>query len=1083
MMMNSIERDTVTTTKRNSTTSMTLQNYDDDDDSCCTVKASPQTESNSVARKRRMTEQLLSKTPKTPRRGCENANDPDLTHNILEIREDDISSNRKNMSSENVFQENIAIDSDGNRRDCKLLKKPPMHPDAPSKQLIDVNRRDDTKRLRKTVQWLEENARRLRQDLADVRMELHEERKAFRIAKREFEVAIKEAKLQEAVKHQRIIAELKTRLLSQSPSRVSNEFSANAKAELLKEMNHKRELSVAKKRLSEADETIRKLKSNSLDPGDPRKKRIKCLDDTELRRMECEIRNLREANKRLDEKLLTVTEAERCRAVELRVQHEKHEAEMSALKKALRSDMIKMMDEIRAKDREIEKLEKLTKRKLKDKENKLMRKLRENERGQQIRLTPRIENKVPSENTMGLCKGEYEDEVERLRELAMEQQEVIEYLRQALKERERKLDQLSNKKRKEEFYKQWLELEPVAEVDDEEEHEEGDSALSSAPSSLSPQPGGWQTNGGITREAYEALILEVDELQTKYLEEQQELVHAKSQVRELEKALLQETRGSQNSRRALSDKLKEAEEREAGLIAEMSELREQNELLEFRVLELEEAGPRESPDTADSGIVSPEPTQLFKDQVNKQRDRVVATVIPYNSYSQSMSPILVQKPPSSLQESGIFDEEETEHEVELTTCGTQTETHAGELLQEVQRLQELRERIQERAAKVPVPMDISDTGEENRLTSYKERIRELEERLEVYEEAEKKRLQEHLIAKQREEDLLDENYRLAEKVYWLENAIQKSQVDVRTMTKNSNTRNSSTSTDDIITEYRSMPCNDSLSFSRCQNIFHEALVNLDETKQSISSKKNFNGFGIATELYKSNNSMNECSQCEAIRQDYDEKIQQLARAECCLRRQMIDLECKERAFAKTLQQVDMTWSQLENDQTAKLAKIERDLTEKNAINQKMIGRIFELEDCIKNHSCCDISRHNDEIDMGHAFDTSKAFTVLHTSDKINQTDEPMEVDNEFKKSVINRFTQTEKFQQTDCDGLENVLRNPSEDVIAEFVEETREEHEEERASGSVSRVHLQSKENPVDAFVSINKSEAKEKQIIYFRWR
>ena len=104
------------------------------------------------------------------------------------------------------------------------------------------------------------------------------------------------------------------------------------------------------------------------------------------------------------------------------------------------------------------------------------------------------------------------------------------------------MDQLSNKKRKEEFYKQWLELEPVAEVDDEEENEEGDSALSSAPSSLSPQPGGcgqWQANG-VTREAYESVLLEVEELQTKLLEEQRELTHAKSQVRELEKALLQE---------------------------------------------------------------------------------------------------------------------------------------------------------------------------------------------------------------------------------------------------------------------------------------------------------------------------------------------------------------------------------------------------------------------------------------------------------------------------------------------------------------------------------------------------------------
>lgn len=63
----------------------------------------------------------------------------------------------------------------------------------------------------------------------------------------------------------------------------------------------------------------------------------------------------------------------------------------------------------------------------------------------------------------------------------------------------------------------------------------------------------------------------------------------------------------------LSDKLRIAEEREASLVAEISELREQNELLEFRVLELEESpNQRNTPDPADSGIVSPEPIQLYK---------------------------------------------------------------------------------------------------------------------------------------------------------------------------------------------------------------------------------------------------------------------------------------------------------------------------------------------------------------------------------------------------------------------------------------------------------------------------------------
>lgn len=71
--------------------------------------------------------------------------------------------------------------------------------------------RSDAGRLRKTIQWLEEGARRLREDLANVRTELHEERRAAKIARREFETALREAKFAEATKYQPIIAELKTK--------------------------------------------------------------------------------------------------------------------------------------------------------------------------------------------------------------------------------------------------------------------------------------------------------------------------------------------------------------------------------------------------------------------------------------------------------------------------------------------------------------------------------------------------------------------------------------------------------------------------------------------------------------------------------------------------------------------------------------------------------------------------------------------------------------------------------------------------------------------------------------------------------
>ncbi|XP_032680429.1 janus kinase and microtubule-interacting protein 3 isoform X2 [Odontomachus brunneus] len=673
--------------------------------------------------------------------------------------------------------------------------------------------RDNAARLRKTIQWLEEGTRSLREDLANVRTELHEERRAAKIAKREFDFALREARCAEAAKYQPIIDELKTRLAysaspSPSPSPPSSPSSSSLpfKPDLVKNENHGRELSTLRKRLAEAESTIRRLEWQS---AKSRANTARNADGTspggEARRLEAEVRSLRAENEKLEGKLRVALNAEKTRISEIRDQQRNHEADLSALRESHRSETTRMMDELRGKDREIEKLSKLlNNRKLAPPEHDAMWKLRENERNRPIRSSSRIKRKILANDvhTVGSCVREVESgramneiEVERLRELALEQQEIIEILRQAVKERERKLEQLSNKRKKEEYYKQWLELEPVVEVDDEEDHEENDSALSSAPSSMSPQPGGcgqWQGNG-VTREAYEAVLVEIEDLQSKLLKEQCELSRAKIQVCDLEKALLQEKCADRDKELSeLRDKLRTVEEREATLLVELSEIREQNELLEFRLLELEETpARRDSPDHAmDSGIVSPEPAHTNKDHSNKQRSRAVATVIPYTNNAMvtnpAKSPVLPHKPPLTLQESGIFEEEyedDEEPEIEFASRGTQTQAPSGELLQEVQRLQELRTWIQERAAKNTTPvfhpidsskicLDMSTVDSIVQLTAYQERVRDLEERLQAHEEAEKSREQEKRLSKQREEEFLDENYRLTERVYWLENELR-----------------------------------------------------------------------------------------------------------------------------------------------------------------------------------------------------------------------------------------------------------------------------------------------------------------------
>ncbi|XP_032456063.1 janus kinase and microtubule-interacting protein 3 isoform X3 [Nasonia vitripennis] len=892
---------------------------------------------------------------------------------------------------------------------------------------------DDTVRLRKTIQWLEEGSRRLREDLASVRSELHEERRAAKLARRELDTAIREARSIEAAKYAGVISELKARL-SQSPSRSAmDSLPSLSKTDLLKDENHRREMAALKKRLAEAESTIQKLKTNSLDRGRAKKKNKEDesgkLANAEVRKLEVEVQSLRATNKKLEEKLHIAEESARARAAELRVQHESHEAELSALQKALRSDTIKMIDEIQSKNREIEKLEKLVNecaqmnQKLRTKEDETMRKLRESERSHQIRLASRIEEKIHHDDHMGdLCKVDCDEDAaatkfDRLRELAVEQQEVIEVLRQAVKEKERKLEQLSNKRRKEEFYKQWLELEPVAEVDDEDEHqqEEGDSALSSAPSSLSPQPNA-SRNNGVTREAYENVLIEIEELQTKLLEEQQELCHARSQVRDLEKALLQETRGSQNNRRALSEKLRVAEEREASLIAEISELREQNELLEFRVLELEESpNPRDTPDPADSGIVSPEPIHLYKDhQSSKHRDRAVATVIPYtSSYSHPVLPIDPQKAPLSLQESGIFEEEDVEEEeiedhvddeskIELASQSTQTEAPAGELLQEVQRLQELRARIQERAAKVPPVSPISDRKNEAPcdfaldVTPLRERIRELEERLNAHES-------ERRVSKQREEELLDENYRLTEKTFWLEAELKKLQEklnevklssDAETMTDQVVRRQLAVQTDvyeqcQVVDNENKTVMDDvdnSSEMSRCQRLYTAAISNQDESGSAQSLTK-------ASLDSDSTSKRQPCLDCSELWKDCDARIHNLA----SLRQQIASLEHRESAFFETLRQADATWAKLEADYEAKQKEMNERLTAQVELNRALFEHLTKLN--------------------------KMAEKTLK-----DRPEEPMEVDDDVTascKSDLTRATQTDELESCRCQTTPSLSRSSS----------------------------------------------------------
>ncbi|CAK9817724.1 Myosin light chain kinase, smooth muscle [Anthophora plagiata] len=75
-----------------------------------------------------------------------------------------------------------------------------------------------------------------------------------------------------------------------------------------------------------------------------------------------------------------------------------------------------------------------------------------------------------------------------------------------------------------------------------------------------------------------------------------------------------------------------------------------------------------------------------------------------------------------------------------------------------------------------------------------------------------------------------------------------------------------------------------------------------------------------------------------------EKLQQLAENELAMKRQIADLERREEAYMRTLQQADELWSQMHG---AAAGNLQEQLAMKTEANQKMADRICELEDIVE----------------------------------------------------------------------------------------------------------------------------------------
>ncbi|XP_055539946.1 protein lava lamp isoform X2 [Wyeomyia smithii] len=136
---------------------------------------------------------------------------------------------------------------------------------------------------------------------------------------------------------------------------------------------------------------------------------------------------------------------------------------------------------------------------------------------------------------------------------------------------------------------------------------DADSAISSAPPSLSPQATGcpnspevWRAHSQqhpqqaahlqslLDQSQLVEIKMELDRMQAKYDLLSADYGRAKEQIDELERELMETTQASRE-RAKFAERVEYLEQREESLLRESHELREQNELLEFRIIELEES--------------------------------------------------------------------------------------------------------------------------------------------------------------------------------------------------------------------------------------------------------------------------------------------------------------------------------------------------------------------------------------------------------------------------------------------------------------------------------------------------------------
>lgn len=304
---------------------------------------------------------------------------------------------------------------------------------------------------------------------------------------------------------------------------------------------------------------------------------------TRIDRLLKEIDSLRETNKSLTEQVQKSSKADRQKIADIRQLKDGYEHRLNHTERASKMEINRLLEEIKSKKQTITLLQKANKTQssLRMMEKNSMPKMRKKE------TEPCDNNPISSSNESNLNSN---TKMTTTTNNAKTKQTIATH------------DSTTQTTCKEDLFAMPHEIrERIMNVQNELQYckskdlsgSDNDSALSSAPPSLSPQPGTQSNSPDVWQTQLLKDFKEHESLQKEYeliKEENQflncEITLAEEQIRELEK-VLQMTRES-NKHDELLERIHQLECKEAIILKESHELREQNELLEFRIIELEE---------------------------------------------------------------------------------------------------------------------------------------------------------------------------------------------------------------------------------------------------------------------------------------------------------------------------------------------------------------------------------------------------------------------------------------------------------------------------------------------------------------